>query len=579
VDAGGFINYSNFVTILWNAVPVIICGIAAGRLLITGNVDLAIGGAFGLLSVFCAWVGEHTQSWVLASIATLVAGGAIGAFDGFLVRLLRISPIVVTLGLMSVYTGLGAALTNDSAVFGLPNSLVNIGIARINGPNIPWSLILALVVFGIGSFCLTHTASGLRSYAIGGNPQACRLAGIRVDRHVFMLYVYLGVSVGLVALLITARLQAGSADNGTGFELQVLTAVLLGGVGFAGGSGRPRGIFLGVVTIGILEEGFTFTGLNSFWQTFAIGALLLIALGADQFSLNRRQRRGYGRRNMHAVRSKTTATPTAPFSATRARRVDPDVGDVVLSVSGVGKSYGPVLALSDLSFSLRAGEILCLVGDNGAGKSTVVKILSGVIEPDTGTITLGGEEVSFTNPAQARAAGIETVYQELALCPNLGAAPNLVLGREPIMRRLRFLPMLDRRTMLSAAKTRLSALHITLDDYYRPASDLSGGQRQSVAITRCVVDDTRVVLLDEPTAALGVRQTGSVLDLVHALANQGNGVIMISHDVENVLSVADRVVVLHLGRIAFDGPVTDLDAPRLVHLMAGYAEQRPVAVS
>jgi D-xylose transport system ATP-binding protein len=133
--------------------------------------------------------------------------------------------------------------------------------------------------------------------------------------------------------------------------------------------------------------------------------------------------------------------------------------------------------------------------------------------------------------------------------------------------------------MLSAAKTRLSKLHITLDDYYRPVTDLSGGQRQSVAITRCVVDDARVVILDEPTAALGVRQTGSVLDLVQTLADQGNGVIMVSHDMEDVLSVADHVVVLHLGRVAYDGPVTDLDAPRLVHLMAGYSQPVSVAVS
>jgi ribose/xylose/arabinose/galactoside ABC-type transport system permease subunit/ABC-type branched-subunit amino acid transport system ATPase component len=575
VDAGGFINYDNFVTILWNAVPVLICGIAAGRLLITGNVDLAIGGMFGLLSVFCAWVGLHTQSTLLTIVATIGAGALLGAFDGMLVRWLKISPIVVTLGLMSVYAGIANAVTNANAIFGLPNSLVSLGISRLSIGNIPWSLIVALVIFALGGFLLSRTVGGLRSYAIGGNTQASRLAGIRVGRHVHLLYVYMGASVGLVALLITARLQAGSADNGIGFELQVLTAVLLGGVGFAGGSGRPRGIFLGVLTIAILNEGFTFTGINSFYQTMSIGTLLLLALAADQITLQRARR---ATAKVGAERRADAITSSDRLSLEKRRRETTRThGDVILECDGISKAYGPVMALDNVSFQLRAGQILCMVGDNGAGKSTVVKILSGVVPPDAGSLTLCGEDLRCASPADARGAGIETVYQELALCPNLGAAPNLVLGREPRKRVARWLSVLDRRLMLDIASTRLRALNIVLDDYYRPVADLSGGQRQSVAITRCVADGINVVILDEPTAALGVRQTASVLELADRLAAQGTGVIMISHDVEDVLAVADQIVVLHLGRVTYYGPASALDAPRLVHLMAGYTTAEQIA--
>ena len=213
--------------------------------------------------------------------------------------------------------------------------------------------------------------------------------------------------------------------------------------------------------------------------------------------------------------------------------------------------------------------MLCLVGDNGAGKSTVIKMLSGAVRPDRGAVTLDGREVAFSGPADAREAGIETVHQDLALCPNLGAAHNLVLGREPRRGRLGSLALFDRSAAVGESATRLARVGVELDDLLRPVAELSGGQRQIVAIARVVRDGLSVVILDEPTAALGVHQTGNVLRLTRTLAANGTAVVMISHDVESVLKVSDRVVVLKHGRVSHEGPTSELDARSLVHLMTG----------
>jgi ABC-type sugar transport system ATPase subunit len=226
------------------------------------------------------------------------------------------------------------------------------------------------------------------------------------------------------------------------------------------------------------------------------------------------------------------------------------------------------MALEDASLEVRAGEIVCLLGDNGAGKSTLIKVVSGAVRPSEGGMWLDGEEISLSSPHDARARGIETVFQDLALCPNLGVAHNLVLGDEP-RRGPRFLGLRDDRRAAALARERTATLGVRIDDFNRPVQTLSGGQRQAVALGRVIRDDVRIVILDEPTAALGVAQTRQVLQLVRSTAARGHGVILITHDVQQVLEVADRVVVLRLGRVVHDGPAAELDAIRLLELMAG----------
>jgi D-xylose transport system ATP-binding protein len=219
-----------------------------------------------------------------------------------------------------------------------------------------------------------------------------------------------------------------------------------------------------------------------------------------------------------------------------------DTRELVLSLRGISKHFGAVSALTDIDLDVHAGEVVALVGDNGAGKSTLVKILAGVHQPNSGSITFCGEPVILADPSTALGLGIATVFQDLALCENLDVVANIFLGRELSPYRL------DEVSMELKAWTLLNELSARIPSVREPVASLSGGQRQTVAIARSLLLQPKLILLDEPTAALGVAQTAEVLDLIERVSDRGLGVIMISHNMEDVRAVADRIVVLRLGR-------------------------------
>lgn len=241
---------------------------------------------------------------------------------------------------------------------------------------------------------------------------------------------------------------------------------------------------------------------------------------------------------------------------------------------GLIKYFGGVLALNGVSLELYPGQVVALVGDNGAGKSTLVKILSGIHQPDEGEIWLGDERAGNLNPHRVRELGIETVYQNLSLCDNLGAAANVMLGQEPIRFKVGPLRFLDQKKSIQEAKRRIGEVGVQLDDFTTAVRRLSGGQRQAIAIARATVKAHRLIMFDEPTAALGVRQTRSTLDLVRRVANQNVAVIMISHNLDDVFAVADRTVALRLGRITLDKPMADTSREEVVACMTGMSFQK-----
>src|SRR6185437_9687171 len=226
-------------------------------------------------------------------------------------------------------------------------------------------------------------------------------------------------------------------------------------------------------------------------------------------------------------------------------------GEPALRMTGISKEFGAVQALRNVDFEVYSGEVVGLVGDNGAGKSTLIKTISGVNVPDTGTIYVGGKRATITKPSDANSLGIETVYQDLALCDNLDVVANLFLGREDrstiipyLVRPLNELEMEDRtREVLKQLDVKLPSLRV-------PVATLSGGQRQSIAVAKTILRNAKVVLLDEPTAALGVAQTRQVLELIRRLRAQGFAIVVISHNLADVFEVVDRVIVLRLGQRA-----------------------------
>ncbi len=242
----------------------------------------------------------------------------------------------------------------------------------------------------------------------------------------------------------------------------------------------------------------------------------------------------------------TTITPPIPATTTVAEPPSP-ARPPLLRATGMSKHFGSVEALLDVDFEVHAGEVVALVGDNGAGKSTLIKAIAGVQPADSGTIAVDGKPVSIRSATDAYRHGIATVYQDLALCDNLDVVANLFLGGE----KLTGMRGLDEYAMEEKTIELLDSLGVTsLASVRARVGSLSGGQRQSVAIARSLLGEPRLVILDEPTAALGVVQTAQVLELVRHLSAKGLGVVVISHNLENVYSVADRIVVLRLGRVA-----------------------------
>lgn len=242
----------------------------------------------------------------------------------------------------------------------------------------------------------------------------------------------------------------------------------------------------------------------------------------------------------------------------------------LLAAFDIVKRYGHVEALRGASFTVNPGEVVALIGDNGAGKSTLVKVLSGAIRPDAGRIELSGRAIELHSPLDAQRHGIETVYQDLALAYDLDAAANLYLGREIFRPRpLGWLGVLDKPAMRHRARSAFQDLKITLPDVTVPVGTLSGGQRQCVAVARAVAFATRVVFMDEPTAALGVVQRGQVLDLIRRVRDRGVAVVLISHNMPEVLAVADRVEVLRLGRRVARLGAAESSVEELVAAMTG----------
>ncbi len=265
------------------------------------------------------------------------------------------------------------------------------------------------------------------------------------------------------------------------------------------------------------------------------------------------------------------AAPATAGAASSALGASPSDGQPILQLRNIGKTFGPVQALSGINLDVPVGQVTALVGDNGAGKTTLIKCIAGIHEPSSGEMLWNGRPVHLHSPKDAANLGIATVYQDLALADNLDIVQNMLLGRE----KTRF-GLLDEVSMELTAKETLSDLSVTtVRSIRQPVGSLSGGQRQAVAVAKAVMQEAKLVIMDEPTAALGVSQTEMVLNLIKTLAERGHAVIVVSHNLTDVFRVADRIAVLYLGTLAKVGPASEFDSQSVVEYMTtGSASRR-----
>jgi D-xylose transport system ATP-binding protein len=254
---------------------------------------------------------------------------------------------------------------------------------------------------------------------------------------------------------------------------------------------------------------------------------------------------------------------------------DPGLSSSLLSLRGISKSFGPVQAVTNVNLDIPAGQVTALIGDNGAGKTVLIKTISGIWGPSSGAIYWKGQEVHLHSPHDSEELGIATVYQDLALCDNLDIVHNMYLGHE----KTKF-GILDEISMELSTKKTLADLSVsTVKSVRQMVGSLSGGQRQAIAVTRAVMRDSQLVIMDEPTAALGVSQTAQVLNLIQTLAQRGIAVLVISHNLNDVFQVADRIAVMYLGSLVSSGPVANYDMSSAVDLITTGGSSRAASAS
>ena len=595
VSTGSFFTRSNILVVLEQISVLGIVAVPGAMLLVSGNLDLSVGSVGGLAAA-CFGEFDKIFGWPvwLAALGALAVGAAWGTMNGILISYLGFSPVIVTLGGFAGAAGLAQTITSDSTRSGFGSAFDFLGDGTLVG--IPVIVLIFFAVFLIGVFVWYETSTGRHLIAIGANKGAATALGVASKRLPCVIYILSGTAAALGGLIVTAQLDGASVQIGVGLELQVLTAILLGGVAFNGGRGSLWGTLAGILFIGVLDDGLILINVGPYVADLAVGAALVVAAALDV--LYQRLERGPVPETAEAEALETDkpaaaaaglAGPVPDEPAAAGPGVNgssagagpdgqaPAAGHghpaPALEVSDITKRFGPVVALRGVSLALDRGEVLGLVGDNGAGKSTLISIISGVAKPDSGEIRLDGRPWAEGGVRTIREAGIETVFQNLALVPTLSIAENMYLGRElhgpgrlaSAVRRI------DKRRMRREVEGAFTRLGLRMPPVTSKAGALSGGQRQAVAVARAVLWGSRVVIMDEPAAALGVQQTEAVLALIGRLKAEGVATLLVSHNMEHVLRVADRVAVFRLGRKIADldqreQPVTGM---QLVGLITG----------
>ncbi len=575
VTAPGFLTTGNIADILRDLSIVGLMGIGETLVIIAGGIDLSIGSVLVLAGILSDDLIRNLHwSPLIAVPLVLTACTGVGLINGVLITGLRLPAFIVTLAGLYSIRGVALSLYRhdvrsvQGALIADPGFLV-LGQGDISG--LPVSLVIFVVVLLVARFVLTHTRFGIHVYAVGGNELAVKLSGIGVGRVRLLTYMASGFCSGLSGIILASRLQTGAPEAGLGSEFDVIGGVVIGGASLLGGYGTLTGTLIGTAFITVLAKGQSLLGVPANYQSLARGLVILVAVALD--ALNQRRRlltrvitRPRTLDAAAAVPVHAVVTGNGHASANGTRR-PVTAAEPILEAIELSKTFPGVQALEGVSLTLRPGEVHALVGENGAGKSTLIKVLAGVYAADAGEVRLAGKPVSIRNVHDAQQLGISVIYQEPALVPALTVAENILLGREPVTR----LPgVVSRRALAAEAQALLRRLGSPLDPSAR-VRDLGISWQQVVEIAKALSLDAQVVIMDEPTASLTLQETQQLFAIVRELTAHGRAVLFISHALEEVFEIANRVTVLRDGKLVTTADVGDLDRPALVRLMIGRA--------
>ena len=568
-----FLSHDNGVNVASLAAQYGIVAVGVTLLMIAGHFDLSVGTIVGLTGWAMYYFGNVLGlPPILTILCALAVGTLLGGLNGVIQVRTGLPSFIITLATSLVYRGILTMNTSGfPVVVKFPASYAQVIAGKLVF-GYRMSLLWFLVVAALATLFLLRTRMGNWAFAIGQNPTAAKNLGVPVARTTVTLFAMSGFTSGVAGVVVAVQYFSIDANRGVGWELIAIAMTVIGGTLLTGGYGSVLGTVLGAFMYAMVNAGLLLVGLQGYWVNIFLGIVVLVAVLINRLVIDR------------FVMSPDRAALEQPVVVAEARptveadRRDPpasagklrpaaEAARPIVALRDVTMSFQSVTALRNITLEAHVGKVLALLGDNGAGKSTLIKVLSGVYRPTSGSVEVDGRPVTLRSAHDARAAGISTVFQDLAVCDLMSIARNMVLGNEPVVRfgplRIYDAKKADRITTDALATLGVD-LRRRLSD---PAATLSGGQKQAVAIARAIVYGSRCLILDEPTAALAVRQTQQVLDQVRRAREAGQAVILIMHNLQQALSVADEVIVLARGRVMGQFSSADADLERVTQLV------------
>ena len=569
-----FLTQDNGINVASLAAQYGIVAVGVTMLMIAGHFDLSVGTIVGLTGWAMYYFGNVLGLPPIVTIlCTLAFGTLLGAVNGVIQVRTGLPSFIITLATSLVYRGLLTMNTSGfPVVVKFPASYAQV-IAGKHLFGYRMSLLWFLVVAVLATLFLLRTRMGNWAFAIGQNPTAAKNLGVPVARTTVTLFALSGFTSGVAGVVVAVQYFSIDANRGVGWELIAIAMTVIGGTLLTGGYGSVLGTVLGAFMYAMVNAGLLLIGLQGYWVNIFLGIVVLVAVLINRVVIDRfvmsPNRTALEQPIIVADEAGARGGAGPSYAATRADATRPaGATKPVVALRDVTMSFQSVTALRNISIEAREGKVLALLGDNGAGKSTLIKVLSGVYQPTSGSVEVDGRPVTLRSAHDARAAGISTVFQDLAVCDLMSIARNMVLGNEPL-KRFGPLRIYDAKKADRVTTDALAALGVDLRRQLSdPAATLSGGQKQAVAIARAIVYGSRCLILDEPTAALAVRQTQQVLDQVRRARDAGQAVILITHNLQQAMSVADEVVVLARGRVMGQFSSADADLERVTQLVA-----------
>ena len=568
-----FLTHDNGVNVASLAAQYGIVAVGVTLLMIAGHFDLSVGTIVGLTGWAMFYFGNVLGlPPILTILCALAVGTLLGALNGVIQVRTGLPSFIITLATSLVYRGILTMNTSGfPVVVKFPASYALLIAGKLFF-GYRMSIIWFLVVAALATLFLLRTRMGNWAFAIGQNPTAAKNLGVPVARTTVTLFAMSGFTSGVAGVVVAVQYFSIDANRGVGWELIAIAMTVIGGTLLTGGYGSVLGTVLGAFMYAMVNAGLLLVGLQGYWVNIFLGIVVLVAVLINRLVIDRFVM-SPDRAALEQPVVVAEARPTVgadrrdPTASAGKLRPTAEAARPIVALRDVTMSFQSVTALRNITLEAHVGKVLALLGDNGAGKSTLIKVLSGVYRPTSGLVEVDGRPVTLRSAHDARAAGISTVFQDLAVCDLMSIARNMVLGNEPV-KRFGPLRVYDAKKADRITTDALATLGVDLRRRLSdPAATLSGGQKQAVAIARAIVYGSRCLILDEPTAALAVRQTQQVLDQVRRARNAGQAVILIMHNLQQALSVADEVIVLARGRVMGQFSSADADLERVTQLV------------